>query len=315
MEIDVAYNAPLGIFVNIQNVYTGSAYYVSHGDLNNDDRLDLVVSDDGNDGYLLNVETAPDGLADFLAFTYSFAHYGSGGPASDDGFAGNNYVADLNRDGWNDVLITDVDADVAGCSRRMHIYRNLGGSPGDHVVLEEQTTGTGCQTSSENPPSCIVASIPANELEGVHDVAIFDINGDDWPDLVVGRCETMAVYINQAPGPPAGSIDVKGVPGSQVQISKDGENLTLSWGGSCLLDDTDYAIYSGQLGLIGVHGPLVCSTAGATSHTVHPPAGDAYFLVTPHNGSVERSYGLMSSGGERPQGSPVCLPRFIAECP
>jgi hypothetical protein len=313
--IDIAYNSPSDPFDTIASAYTGLTYYVSTGDLNNDGRLDMAVSEDGDDSYLLNVETSSDGIASFIAFTYSFSHSGSGGPASDDGFGSNNYVADLNRDGWNDVLITDVDIDVAGCDRRMHIYRNQGGSPGDHVVLEEQTTGSGCETSNGNPPSCRVATIPVNRLEGVHDVAIFDIDGDDWPDMVVGRCDTTAVYINQPPGPPAGSLDVESTPGSQLQIAKSGQDLTLSWGDSCLLDDTDYAIYVGQLGLFGVHEPFACSTGGATSHTEPPPAADAYFLVTPHNGVVEGSYGQTSSGGERPQGSPLCLPRFIAECP
>lgn len=314
-SIDIAYNSPSDPFDTISNVYTGSTYYLSTGDLNNDGRLDLVVSEDGADSYLLNVETSPDGIASFIAFTYSFSHSGSGGPAGDDGFGSNNYVADLNRDGWNDVLITDIDMDVHGCDRRLHIYRNLGGSPGDQVVLEEQTTGFGCENFYPNPPTCHLANIPVNRLTGVHDVAVFDIDGDDWPDMVVGRCNSTAVYINQPPGPPAGSLDVESGTGSQLQLARSGQDLTLSWGDSCLLDDTDYAIYAGQLDLIGVHEPLACSTAEATTYTVQSPAGNSYFLVTPHNGIVEGSSGRISGGAERPQGFPLCLPRFIAECP
>ena len=37
---------------------------------------------------------------------------------------------------------------------------------------------------------------------------------------------------------------------------------------------------------MGVHEPFVCSTGGATTYTDQPPAGDRYFLVTPHNGIV-----------------------------
>ena len=36
---------------------------------------------------------------------------------------------------------TDVDFGVPNCSRRMHIYKNLGGPSGGSRVIEEQTTG------------------------------------------------------------------------------------------------------------------------------------------------------------------------------
>ena len=104
-------------------------------------------------------------------------------------------------------------------------------------------------------------------------------------------------------------------PGFQLQIAKEGQELALSWGASCILDDTDYAIYEGQLGFLGQHGPITCSTGGATAHSAQLPAGDAYFLVTPHNGVVGGSYGRTSAGAERPKGSPVCLPRFLGACP
>ena len=34
-----------------------------------------------------------------------------------------------------------------------------------------------------------MASIPSDQLEGVHDVAVFDIDNDGWPDVYIGAAE------------------------------------------------------------------------------------------------------------------------------
>jgi hypothetical protein len=155
-------------------VDSNSPYFVSAGDLNNDGRLDLVTSDDGLDRYYLNTGNAADGTANFTSNTFSFV---SGG---DDGFASQSLIIDLNNDGWRDVLISDVDVDIGGCTRRLHVYRNLGNAP--NVTLQEQAIG-GNWTSQV----------------GTHNVAVFDINGDGWKDLVVGRCSGTVIWMNVPP--------------------------------------------------------------------------------------------------------------------
>ena len=183
LYVGVSYNPPTseGFFDDHEVVNQSSPYFVSIGDLNNDNKLDLVITDDGADRFMINTGNGPDGRADFVDSLFSFQGTG------DDGFGSNSVIIDLDNDGWNDVLIADVDVDVAGCGRRMHIYHNQGGTPGNTPVLLEETGGTGCSNGS-NPASCLVAGIPANELTGVHDVAVFDIDGDGLKDLVVGRC-------------------------------------------------------------------------------------------------------------------------------
>jgi len=192
--VGIAYNTPdnEGFFDTYDVVNTNQPYYVVVGELNNDGQLDIIVQDDGDDLYLLNQGNNAGGAAQFVALPFSFD------ASQDQGFGSNTLIVDLNNDGWNDVLIADVDVDDPGCDRRMSIYRNLAGQPGDAVVLEEQTSGTACNIGIP-PASCLVASIPADRLTGVHDVAAFDIDGDGWKDLVIGRCTGTQVYMNQPP--------------------------------------------------------------------------------------------------------------------
>ena len=192
LYVGIAYNDPAdeGFFDSYDVVNQLAPYFVSIGDLNNDDKLDMVITDDNADRFLLNQGNDANGQANFLSRTFSFDAY------SDDGFGSNSVIADLDNDGFEDVLIADVDVDITGCNRRMHIYRNLGGAPGSQVTLQEQTEGT-C-----NPPSlsgCSAAGIPLTMLRGVHDVAVFDIDEDGWKDLVIGRCGTTEVWMNQPP--------------------------------------------------------------------------------------------------------------------
>ena len=91
------------------------------------------MSHNSVDRYLLSqgidtegvVQWSPAQLVEFL----------TGG---DDGFAADSYTADLDRDGFADVVITDVDPQIPGCNRRTHIYHNGGGPAGSLVTLREE---------------------------------------------------------------------------------------------------------------------------------------------------------------------------------
>jgi hypothetical protein len=161
-----------------------------------------------------------------------------------------------------------------------------------------------------------VASIPASRLEGTHGVAAFDIDGDGWKDLVVGLCSGTRVFMSQAPGAPAGSApDGDAVPGTQLLVDKaDGEEITLSWGGSCAASDTDYEVYEGTLGDKANIEPRACTTGNEETITLLPGAGNRYYLVVPTNGVTEGSYGTTSSGGKRGPSANACLQQHIAPC-
>lgn len=204
--ISVSYNdgsGGPGFFGTYQLVYNNAPYHFHVGDLNNDNLPDLIVSDDGQDRYKLHAGVV-GGVATFgpeQAFTYT-------GGGADDGFGGNNIIADLNNDGWRDVIIADFDVDVTGCGRRTHIFRNLGNAP-NVTLQEERIAGS-------------IVGIPEGMLAGTFDVAVFDINGDGWNDMVIGRCSGTTVWINQPPSGMTfafvGGLPTLAPPGTPVTI-------------------------------------------------------------------------------------------------
>ena len=178
-RVDIAYNNPgnEGFFTrsNTETVYSGADYFVAVGDLNNDGRLDVVEADDGADRYFLNQGNGADGKVNWLPLTL---------PNSSSGFDNNTVIADLDNDGWNDILIADVDVDLPSCTSRLDIHHNLANPP--FVTFQEDT-----------------GNLPINDggpLRGTHDIAVFDIDGDCWLDLVIGTCIGTTVWINQGKG-------------------------------------------------------------------------------------------------------------------
>jgi hypothetical protein len=196
-QVSVSYRSVTNnTFDRFQVPMQSSPYFVSVGDLNNDGRLDFVETDDNADHYLLN--TGNDGLGRVVWGPTTGFSFASGG---DDGFGSQSLIADLDQDGWKDVLISDVDVDdptgyategscpgsTAGM-RRMHIYHNLANAPNVTLKEEQQQSGSGGWKGVVGPLT--------DDLVGTHNVAALDIDRDGDKDLVIGRTCSTQVWIN-----------------------------------------------------------------------------------------------------------------------
>ena len=169
------------------DIYTGRPYFISTGDLNNDGRLDMVLSENGLDRHVYNLAGEEPGTvrwSDPMAF--EFLH------GEDDKYAGNSLITDLDGDGWSDVLITDVDPELAGYDRRTHLYHNRGGTKGGvDIVLREE------RELAEDKGWIGAVGLSAADLNGTHDVAAFDVDGDKKLDLILCRVSGLDVWLQK----------------------------------------------------------------------------------------------------------------------
>ena len=225
--VRVAYNTPtnVGVMSIVDTAYQQSAYHITPSDLNQDGRLDGIVSDDETDKILINLGNDAVGRVIWDVSSFDFL------TELDDGFASNNRVADLDGDGWNDAIIADVDVDISGCQRRIHIYRNLGGTPGDVPVFREER-------QSPNGGWVGAVGLEASDLKGGHDVAVFDVDGDSLLDLVLGRCDGTSVWIREATvAPTVCQTSLGGESDPAFELSVCGEPLATGGTASLFLAD------------------------------------------------------------------------------
>ena len=157
-----------------------------------------------------------------------------------------------------------------------------------------------------------------NAFSGGRLVAAWADNSNSTADNPDGATE-FDVYVSVVRTTPevAGSVPGgAGAAASPLMVEAGaGGTLRLTWSPSCLPADGDYAVYEGTIGNFTSHVPLLCSTSGATAATIVPGAGSTYYLIVPHGGAVEGSYGRDSSSLERPPSAAACFPRAMVTCP
>ncbi|MFT6040026.1 MAG: hypothetical protein ACI9C2_000181 [Gammaproteobacteria bacterium] len=235
--VAISYNNPSneGFFNIFDDFHNFAPYHTSEGDLNNDGKLDVIITDDGADRFRTNTGNDAFGRVNWSsAQTFSFAS------GSDDGFGSNNLIVDLDGDGWNDALIADVDVDIGGYGRRLHIYHNRTTSVGDMTPTlreEKQQSGSGGWHG--------VVGMSRSDLGGTHDVAVFDIDKDGDMDMFISQLQGTFVWTNDEFDPiPCGYTSY----GTGAAAAN---NLVMTGNGNPSLGNTASLTTTGILGSVG----------------------------------------------------------------
>lgn len=191
-ETNALYNDPdnEGYFQSRQTVQNSSTYFATVGDLNNNGRLDIVIADDGNDRWRMNDGNNANGEVNWSSLK----------TLSESGFRSNVVIEDLNNDTWPDILIADNDVDLGSCGGfgAADIYRH-NGNPNNVNFTHDR------------------GNISTSDLQKTFDLAVFDIDGNGWKDIVAGRCGGTDVLMNQ----PTFGIEFSYPGGRPLQVNPD----------------------------------------------------------------------------------------------
>lgn len=255
-QVRISYNDPgdVGVFSLQDTIQQTAPYFTTVGDLNRDDRLDLVTAENVADSHRFNTGNSPSGAVDWgPRRTFDFL------AGSDDGFGGDSYIHDFDLDGWPDVLICDFDIELPGCDRYTHLYHNLGGSPGSTITLREERESLDSGWRGAE-------GWFTSDLQGVHDAGLLDLDRDGDTDIVLATCSDTKVYLNttidgEAIGLPFCGCDTAAAPcGNQamddtgcLNSSSTGARLRAHGSTSVTSDNLSFSAFGaipGQFGLL-----------------------------------------------------------------
>ena len=169
--VEIAYNNGSGGFFQTQVLPSVASYMVAPINADNDDDMDIYVVDDLQDYLLINNSTNANG-------TINVSVVNNAQSSLTQGFNGNILAADMDKDGWMDMVVSDVDVDIPGCDRRFALLRN---DNGNRLVDPNNN------------------NLQSWNMQGSHDTLVIDINNDGNLDLFMATCDNYHMFVNTAP--------------------------------------------------------------------------------------------------------------------
>jgi len=162
-----------GAFASPISLYPGGANWVAIGDLNGDGAPDVALTD--NVGVKVLLHTGAASATTFAAPVAVFTQ-----TANADVIGANLIaIADVNGDGFNDLVITDPGP-------------SGGAAPTVSVLLQDAT----------HPGQFLApVSYPTAPFSLAQSIIVTDVNGDGHPDIVIGGTSAVSVLLQNAASP------------------------------------------------------------------------------------------------------------------
>jgi hypothetical protein len=160
-----------GTFANPISLYPGGANWVAVGDLNHDGVPDIALTDNSGVKLLLGSRATPA----TTTFAAPVAVYTE---SSNAGILGANLIAiaDVNGDGFNDLVITDPGP-ANGSAPFVAVLLQNAASPGTFLAP-------------------VSYAMPSGNL--AQSILVTDVNGDGRPDIVIGGSNQVTVLLQSA---------------------------------------------------------------------------------------------------------------------
>jgi hypothetical protein len=156
-----------GVFAAAIPLYTGGANWVAVGDLNHDGSPDVALTD--ATGVKVLMHTGAAAATTYAAPVTVFTQTANANLAGANVIA----IADVNGDGFNDLIITDPGP-TGGSAPTVSVLLQNAASPGTFLAP---------------------VSYPIAPQSVVQSIVVADVNGDSLPDIVIGGSSAVTVLL------------------------------------------------------------------------------------------------------------------------
>lgn len=180
-----------GVFASPVSLYPGGANWVAVGDLNGDGNLDVALTDGVGVKVLMHTgaKSATTFAAPITVFTQTF----------NASVAGANVIAiaDVNGDGFNDLVITDPGPTGLGAPTVSVLLQDAA-HPGQFLAAVNYPTAPGSIAQS---------------------IIVTDIDGDGHPDIIIGGTDAVSVLLNSGTGTFSAAANYTAEDAGQIAIA------------------------------------------------------------------------------------------------